>query len=90
MAPSSKTPPRQSNIAVLIDGANSQPALFEKIMLEVSRYGRPTIRRRIYGDWTSPNINSWKECLHDHAVAPVLQFRNTIGNATDSAMNVYK
>lgn len=74
------------NIAVLIDGDNAQPALLEKILLEVARYGRPTIRR-IYGDWTAGNMGSWKIPLHDHAIAPVQQFRNSIGkNATDSAL----
>lgn len=74
------------NIAVLIDGDNAQPVLLEKILLEVARYGRPTIRR-IYGDWTAGNMGSWKVPLHDHAIAPVQQFRNSIGkNATDSAL----
>ncbi len=81
-----QNPQHQFNIAVLIDGDNAQPKLFEKILLEVARYGRPTIRR-IYGDWTAANMSSWKTLLHDHAIAPVQQFRNTIGkNATDSTL----
>lgn len=77
---------RQPNIAVLIDGDNAQPSLLDKILLEIARYGRPTIRR-IYGDWTTPNMNGWKPFLQDHAVSPVQQFRNTAGkNATDSTL----
>ncbi len=83
---SSAIPNKRANIAVLIDGDNAQPALLEKILLEVARYGRPTIRR-IYGDWTTTHMNSWKVPLHDHAISPVQQFRNTVGkNATDSAL----
>jgi hypothetical protein len=73
-------------IAVLIDGDNAQPSLLDEILAEVSKYGRTTIRR-IYGDWTSPNMNGWKEVLQENAIQPIQQFRHTVGkNATDSAM----
>ena len=73
-------------IAMLIDGDNAQSALLEKMIVEAGKYGMVTIRR-IYGDWTTNNMNSWKESLSLHAIQPVQQFRNTIGkNATDSAM----
>jgi hypothetical protein len=43
--------------------------------------------RRIYGDWTTSSMNSWKDTLNFHAFQPIQQFRYTIGkNATDSAM----
>jgi uncharacterized LabA/DUF88 family protein len=71
---------------MLIDGDNSQPSLVEKIFAEVTKYGSIIIRR-IYGDWTSPNMNSWKGTLHKYAIQPIQQFRFTTGkNATDSAM----
>jgi uncharacterized LabA/DUF88 family protein len=73
-------------IALLIDGDNAQPSLIGKILTEASKYGSVTIRR-IYGDWTTANMNGWKETLNNHAVQPIQQFRYTIGkNATDSAM----
>jgi uncharacterized LabA/DUF88 family protein len=73
-------------VAMLIDGDNAQPSLIREILAEVSKYGRTTVRR-IYGDWTTPNMNGWKETLQDNAIQPVQQFRHTIGkNATDSAM----
>ena len=38
-------------------------------------------------DWTKPNLKSWKEELHKHAIQPVQQFSYTSGkNATDSAL----
>jgi uncharacterized LabA/DUF88 family protein len=76
----------QKTIAMLIDGDNAQPSLVKEMIAEVSKYGRTTLRR-IYGDWTTPNMNGWKETLQANAIQPVQQFRYTIGkNATDSAM----
>jgi len=73
-------------IAILIDGDNAQSSLLPKMLVEAGRYGLVTIRR-IYGDWTTSNMNSWKDILNFHAVQPVQQFRYTVGkNATDSAM----
>ncbi len=73
-------------IALLIDGDNAQPSLIEKIIAETGKYGPSTIRR-IYGDWTTPNMNGWKESLNNLAIQPIQQFRFTVGkNATDSAM----
>jgi hypothetical protein len=76
----------QQKFAVLIDGDNAQPALLNQILAEVSRVGLATIKR-IYGDWTTTNMNSWKNELHRNAIQPIQQFRYTVGkNATDSAM----
>jgi uncharacterized LabA/DUF88 family protein len=73
-------------IAILIDGDNAQANLLPKMLAEAGKYGQVTVRR-IYGDWTTSNMNSWKDVLNYHAVQPVQQFRYTIGkNATDSAM----
>ncbi len=76
----------QKRFAVLIDGDNAQASLLPQILAEVSKVGLITIKR-IYGDWTTTNMNSWKESLHKHAIQPVQQFRYSVGkNATDSAM----
>ena len=73
-------------LAVLIDGDNAQPSLIEHIFLEITKYGIATTRR-IYGDWTTPQMSAWKDSLHSYAVQPIQQFRYTVGkNATDSAM----
>lgn len=74
------------SIAVLIDGDNAQAELIESILAEASKYGRITFRR-IYGDWTEPQMNGWKLYLQKYAIQPVQQFRNTKGkNATDSSL----
>ncbi len=76
----------QQKYAVLIDGDNAQASLLPQILAEVSKVGLITIKR-IYGDWTTTNMNQWKESLHKHAIQPVQQFMYTTGkNSTDSAM----
>jgi hypothetical protein len=76
----------RNKIAMLIDGDNAQPSLLAQMLVEAGRHGQVTVRR-IYGDWTTANMNSWKETLNYHAFQPIQQFRYTIGkNATDSAM----
>lgn len=77
---------KEKRIAILIDGDNAQSSLIEQIVVEAGRFGNATIRR-IYGDWTTSNMKSWKETLNSYAFQPMQQFRYTIGkNATDSAM----
>ena len=71
---------------MLIDGDNAQATLLAKMLVEAAKYGQVTVRR-IYGDWTTSNMKSWKETLNFHAFQPIQQFRYTVGkNATDSAM----
>src|SRR5689334_16110883 len=76
----------RTRIAMLIDGDNAQAGLLAQMLVEAGRHGQVTLRR-IYGDWTTANMNSWKDTLNFHAFQPIQQFRYTIGkNATDSAM----
>ena len=76
----------QQRFAVLIDGDNATSSLLPQVLVEISKFGLITIKR-IYGDWTTTNMNSWKPALHKHAIQPIQQFRYTVGkNATDSAM----
>jgi uncharacterized LabA/DUF88 family protein len=71
---------------VLIDADNTQPAIIEGLLDEVAKYGVASVKR-IYGDWTSTNLRSWKEKLLEYAIQPIQQFAYTSGkNATDSAM----
>ncbi|MEP0804458.1 MAG: NYN domain-containing protein [Chloroflexota bacterium] len=76
----------RNKIAILIDGDNAQPSLLPEMLVEAGKHGQVTVRR-IYGDWTTSNMNSWKDILNYHAFQPIQQFRYTVGkNATDSAM----
>ncbi|MGM0376538.1 MAG: NYN domain-containing protein [Bacteroidota bacterium] len=73
-------------LAVLIDGDNIPSANIKEMMEEIAKYGNPTIKR-IYGDWTRPNLSRWKTILLENAITPVQQYGYTTGkNSTDSAM----
>ncbi len=73
-------------LALMIDGDNAQAALLPQMLAEVSKYGTMTIRR-VYGDWSEPNMKSWKDVLHIYALQPQQQFSYTKGkNATDIAL----
>ena len=73
-------------LAVLIDADNARPAIVEGLLAEIAKYGTAHVKR-IYGDWTKPDLNGWKEVLLRLSIQPIQQFRYTVGkNATDSAM----
>jgi len=73
-------------LAVLIDADNAQASIIHELLAEVSRYGVASVKRA-YGDWTTPNLKSWKEVLHKLAIQPMQQFSYTVGkNSTDSSL----
>lgn len=73
-------------IAVLIDADNVPSANIKAMLEEIAKYGTPTFKR-IYGDWTKPNLAGWKNVLLENAINPIQQYSYTSGkNATDSAM----
>ena len=77
---------KEMRYAVLIDADNVASKYTKYILDEVSNYGIVTYKR-VYGDWTRPNLQSWKSMALDNAVTPVQQYSYTTGkNATDSAM----
>jgi uncharacterized LabA/DUF88 family protein len=86
MHPKAKMTTPNSKLAVLIDGDNVSPKIIRGLMTEVANYGTASVKR-IYGDWTKPNLKGWKECLLEHSMTPIQQFAYTTGkNATDGAM----
>lgn len=73
-------------LAVLIDADNAQAAIIEGLLAEIAKYGTANVKR-IYGDWTQPQLNRWKEILLQHSIQPIQQFGYTRGkNSTDSAL----
>lgn len=73
-------------LAVIIDADNVPSTNVKGMMEEIAKYGVPTFKR-IYGDWTKPNLAKWKSVLLENAITPVQQYGYTKGkNATDSAM----
>jgi uncharacterized LabA/DUF88 family protein len=76
----------QQKLAVLIDADNTQPSIIDGLLAEIAKYGIASVKR-IYGDWTNPNLRGWKDRLLEYAIQPVQQFAYTTGkNSTDSAM----
>ncbi|WP_018211792.1 NYN domain-containing protein [Desulfitobacterium hafniense] len=74
------------NIAVLIDADNVSEKYIKSILDEVSNHGIPTYKR-IYGDWTKPQLSSWKNVLLNYSITPIQQYSYTTGkNATDAAL----
>lgn len=72
--------------AILIDADNVSEKYVQIVLEEVANYGIATYKR-IYGDWTSPRLSSWKSCLLDNSIIPMQQYSYTYGkNSTDSAM----
>ncbi|WP_370425001.1 NYN domain-containing protein [Tenacibaculum dicentrarchi] len=77
---------QNKNIAMLIDGDNAQPKYLKNIMEETSKHGRIIIKR-IYGDWSSEFMKSWKKKLSTFSIKPIQEFAYTTGkNATDIAL----
>ncbi len=77
------------SLALLIDADNASPKIISGLLAEVANYGTASVKR-VYGDWTKPNLNGWKECLLEHSLQPVQQFAYTTGKgATDGAMIIY-
>lgn len=73
-------------IAVLIDAENISSKYASIILQEASSMGN-LIYKRIYGNWTTSTLNSWKKELLDNAIQPIQQYSNTVGkNSSDSAL----
>ena len=73
-------------LAVVIDADNVPSGNVKGMMEEIAKYGIPTFKR-IYGDWTKPNLAGWKNILLENAITPIQQYGYTTGkNSTDSAM----
>lgn len=80
--------PAKEKIALFIDADNAPAARIDFVLSELARYGVVNIRRA-YGNWKSPNLRSWEEVLHEHAIQPVQQFDLIKGkNATDMALAI--
>ncbi|WP_040266634.1 NYN domain-containing protein [Pseudomonas rhodesiae] len=76
----------QKHLAVLIDADNAPAAIVEALFEEIAKYGVASVKR-IYGDWTGPQLGGWKKVLLDHSIQPIQQFAYTKGkNATDSSL----
>lgn len=86
MAAKPAVPRQQKHLAVLIDADNASAAIVEGLFEEIAKYGIASVKR-IYGDWTGPQLGGWKKVLLDYSIQPMQQFAYTTGkNATDSSL----
>lgn len=77
---------QDKRFAVLIDADNVSDKYIKVILDEISNEGIVTYKR-IYGDFTKTNLNSWKSILLNHSITPMQQYNYTTGkSSTDSAM----
>ncbi len=77
---------KDKRIAVLIDADNVSDKYLKFIFDEISNHGTPTYKR-IYGDWTKPQLASWKNLLLNYSISPIQQYSYTTGkNSTDAAL----
>lgn len=77
---------KDKKIAVLIDADNVSAKYIKYIIDEILNHGIPTYKR-IYGDWTQPQLNQWKDILLKYSISPIQQYSYTTGkNSTDSAL----
>jgi len=77
---------KELKLAVLIDADNVPYSSIKGMLEEIAKYGTPTFKR-IYGDWTRPNLAGWKNVLLENAITPIQQYSYTKGkNSSDSAL----
>ncbi|HOX35660.1 MAG TPA: NYN domain-containing protein [Methanoregulaceae archaeon] len=82
----SLTAEHQKRLAVLIDAENAQAGIIKNLLDEVAKYGIASVKR-IYGNWTTPQLQPWKDVLLSNSIVPIQQFTYSSGkNATDSAL----
>ncbi|MDD9983508.1 MAG: NYN domain-containing protein [Gammaproteobacteria bacterium] len=76
----------EPRLAVLIDADNTTPKWAEAIFEEIATLGEASVRR-IYGDFSGPQLRSWEKKLAGLALIPHQQFAYTKGkNSSDIAL----
>ena len=80
------TPTR--NVALLIDADNASAATLDPVLTVLAELGTVNIRR-VYGNWSKPELKSWRDMTVKHGIEPQQQFDLTKGkNATDMKMTI--
>ena len=77
---------KSAKLAVLIDADNAIPDLIEPLLKEIEKHGIASVKR-IYGDWSKPQLSGWKSKAVELALNPVQQCSYASGkNLTDIAL----
>ena len=78
--------PRAKLYACLVDAENTQPSKLASVISELNGYGE-VIVRRIYGDFSQPNLLPWKTVSNELSFRPHAQFAIISGKgSSDMAM----
>jgi len=78
--------PRAPLLAVLIDADNTSPRWTKAIFDEIASIGEASVRR-VYGDFSSTQMNGWNKVQAECGLVPHHQPANTVGNnASDIAL----
>ncbi len=73
-------------IAVLIDGDNANHKNIEATLAMIKEHGELSIKR-IYGDWSQPQLFCWKSAINRNSIKAVQTFNYTKRkNSTDTAL----
>ena len=74
---------RERKIALLIDAENISHQFIGKVMASVRETmdGLITVKR-IYADWTKPNLSAWRAVLRKYALMPIQQYSFSSGKSS--------
>lgn len=76
----------RTRLAVLIDADNASARICARLFEEIAKIGEASVRR-IYGDFSKPQLKPWVDVLAEHAIRPHQNFAYTTGkNASDIAL----
>ena len=76
---------RERKIALLIDAENISHQFIGKVMASVRETmdGLITVKR-IYADWTKPNLSAWRAVLRKYALMPIQQYSFSSGKSSSN------
>jgi hypothetical protein len=57
-------------LTVLIDSDNATPNIVDRLLSKVAKFGIANLKR-IYRDWTIPNLCGWKSVFLEHVIQPI-------------------
>ena len=66
---------QEMKLAVLIDAENISSKYIDVILSEANNLGN-VVYKRIYGNWTTPQMVSWRNTILDNAIQPIQQYSN--------------
>ncbi len=77
---------KNNRVAVFIDAENVSAKYADRLLQEAANYG-DVIVRRVFADWSSPNVAAWKEIISRHSLIAEQQFSAVKGkNSSDISL----